>query len=597
MKVKYRDDIEHLNHRVNNPDLTDCWGHSIQGHYYQGYEACEQYAYDILTGKILAGKHCITSVNRFVNDLKRHDLRIDKDMVNLVILFTNGLKHVKGKLAGTPLFLMPWMVFVLCNVFGFYYTSGAREGERRFQTCFILVARGNAKSTLLSAIGLFTMLVNENGSPYVCSAARTAKQARICFEDAGKMVKRAAESISSKFKVQANKIMCPSTDAVFEPVSSDAEGLDGKRISGCGIIDELHAHQNAAVFNAIRTGVTASQNPLVFCISTAGKYSVESIAMIQQDHGRQVNLDIVEDDRYFYLEYSIDAEEGDKWDDPDVWIKANPSLGHAVNIETMKGQCAQSRNNAVQRADFITKYCNLFYSTSEDSYLDIIEFKKGASDDVTLDKHKGKECYLGLDLAAYSDLCSLLAIFPTDLGGVEVVSKNYLPEGVIGRVPAQLRQKYESMRGEHLVFTDGEATDHDWIKEDILYFTRNFDVRAVAYDGAAGGAQFAIQMMKDFNVEMVDVRQGFGLSEPAKLVEALVKEGKLHYKSSDKVLEWCVSNAVYTEGQMQDWKVHKPKDMKYSKVDAVIALLTGMKMVALRDENISVYETRELLVL
>ena len=588
-------DLEHLNFRVTHPTLEDAFGHSIQGDYYQGYEAALQYAYDVLTNKIITGQQCKNAILRFVNDLDRDDLELRNDTVNMVILVANSLKHVKGAIADTPMFLLPWMILVITNIFGFYYTTGVRDGTRRFQKAYIMVGRGNAKSTLLSAITVYTLLFNKNGAPYACSAARNMKQARICFDDCRKMLMKAAPAIRNKFEVQMHKIICPSTGGLFEAVSSDAEGLDGKRISGIGILDELHAHPDATVYNAIKTGITASADPLLFAISTAGKYSIASVAMLQQEHGRAVNTGVIDDDRYYYIEYSTDDD--DAWDDETTWIKGNPSLGHSVNHETLKSERDSSRHNAIQRADFITKYCNRFYSTSSASYLDIMEFKKGASTSLTLECLKGREAYLGLDLAAHSDLCSLAVALPTDNGGIDIYTKNYLPEGQLSRVSPSLAQKYKSMQGEHLTLTAGEVTDHEYIKQDILHLIKHLNVKSIAYDANAGGYQFAIQMLKDHNVEMVDVKQGFGLSEPAKVLEALVKSEKIKYKHNDAVIEWCVSNAVYTEGQLQDIKVHKPKQQSYSKVDTVIALLTAMKMVVLREQNISIYENRGIFTL
>lgn len=580
-------DIEYLNHRANDPHLHDGRGHTIQDDYFQGYEAAEQYAYDVLTGRIKTGRQTKAAVKRFINDLDRDDLEMRTEEVERVIAFTNLLCHVKGVLVGKPLYLLPWMIFVFANVFGFYYTKGAKQGERRFQRAFTMVARGNAKSTLLSAIALFSLAYNVNGAPYACSAARTAKQSRICFADAAIMAKKAHPEIRTLFKVRANDIQCPSTSGLFEPVSSDAEGLDGKRISGVGIIDELHAHRDMSVYNAIRTGVTASRNPLIFMISTAGRASVESPAMVQQRHGREVLANIVEDDSYFYLEFSIDDE--DDWEDESCWIKANPSLNHAVSIETLKNERNGCRSNATLRADFITKYCNLFYTAAENTYIDLHEFQKGARP-LDLSDYAGREACLGLDLAMKSDLCSLALVFANDEGGVDIFTRNYLPRGILNRVPASLAEKYRNLEGENLTLTHGEITDFEYIVQDILRYTNDFTINAICYDTASGGAIFAQNMMRDHGLQMLDVKQGFGLSDQAKELEALVKGEKVHYQETDKVLEWCISNAVYTEGQFQDWKVHKQKDAPYEKVDSVIATLIAMKMVELKGQEVSAYE-------
>ncbi|PFW63122.1 terminase, partial [Bacillus sp. AFS075960] len=65
--------------------------------------------------------------------------------------FVELLPHIKGPLAGTPITLEPWQVFILTTIFGWV----KRDGRRRFRRAYIEVPRGNAKSTLSSAVGLY----------------------------------------------------------------------------------------------------------------------------------------------------------------------------------------------------------------------------------------------------------------------------------------------------------------------------------------------------------------------------------------------------------------------------------------------------------
>ena len=67
--------------------------------------------------------------------------------------FIERLPHVKGPLAGEPISLEPWQVFILSTVFGWVKP----DGKRRFRRSYIEVPRGNAKSTLSSAVGLYML--------------------------------------------------------------------------------------------------------------------------------------------------------------------------------------------------------------------------------------------------------------------------------------------------------------------------------------------------------------------------------------------------------------------------------------------------------
>jgi hypothetical protein len=56
--------------------------------------------------------------------------------------FVERLPHVKGPLAGQPILLEPWQVFVLTTLFGW----AKPDGKRRFRRAYVEVPRGNGKA-------------------------------------------------------------------------------------------------------------------------------------------------------------------------------------------------------------------------------------------------------------------------------------------------------------------------------------------------------------------------------------------------------------------------------------------------------------------
>ena len=81
--------------------------------------------------------------------------------------FIERLPHVKGPLAGTPIKLEPWQVFILTTVFGWIKP----DGNRRFRRSYIEVPRGNAKSTLSSALALYMLAADGEGGAEVYGTA------------------------------------------------------------------------------------------------------------------------------------------------------------------------------------------------------------------------------------------------------------------------------------------------------------------------------------------------------------------------------------------------------------------------------------------
>lgn len=59
---------------------------------------------------------------RFLNDLEHGPERgtyFSEDRAQHILVFYNFVPHVKGALAGKPIELMAWHVFILINIFGF----------------------------------------------------------------------------------------------------------------------------------------------------------------------------------------------------------------------------------------------------------------------------------------------------------------------------------------------------------------------------------------------------------------------------------------------------------------------------------------------
>jgi phage terminase large subunit-like protein len=92
--------------------------------------------------------------------------------------------------------LEPWQVFILSTVFGWVKS----DGKRRFRRSYIEVPRGNAKSTLSSAVGLYMLAADREGGAEVYSLATTRDQARIVFGDAQTMA-RLSPGFRNRFAV------------------------------------------------------------------------------------------------------------------------------------------------------------------------------------------------------------------------------------------------------------------------------------------------------------------------------------------------------------------------------------------------------------
>jgi phage terminase large subunit-like protein len=151
--------------------------------------AWDDYARRVVDGKIVTGRQVRAACARHLADLERDDLRFDAKRAEAVIwFFEHVLKHSKGEWSGQAITLQPWERFILASIFGWY--QGA---TRRFRTAYIEVARKNGKTLLASGLGLYMMLLDNEGGAEVYSAATTREQARLSHGEAVRMVKQSSQ--------------------------------------------------------------------------------------------------------------------------------------------------------------------------------------------------------------------------------------------------------------------------------------------------------------------------------------------------------------------------------------------------------------------
>ncbi|MDU4095201.1 MAG: terminase large subunit, partial [Pantoea sp.] len=125
-----------------------------------------RYAERVMAGEIVACKYVKQACARFLDDLQEGEKRnifFSESRAQHILNFYKFVPHVKGDLAGKPIELMDWHIFILINIFGFVVPllneqtgdqvmsdRGRPVMVRRFRTAYNEVARKNAKSTLSS---------------------------------------------------------------------------------------------------------------------------------------------------------------------------------------------------------------------------------------------------------------------------------------------------------------------------------------------------------------------------------------------------------------------------------------------------------------
>nr|WP_310615840.1 terminase TerL endonuclease subunit [Pantoea cypripedii] len=547
-----------------------------------------RYAERVMAGEIVAGKYVKQACARFLSDLKTGEERnifFSESRAQHILNFYKFVPHVKGDLAGKPIDLMDWHIFILINIFGFVIPLvNEQTGQqvmneknrpvmvRRFRTAYNEVARKNAKSTVSSGIGLYMVGADGEGGAEVYSAATTRDQARIVFNDAVNMIKQSKAALGRLMDFNKMAIFQERTASKFEPLSSDANNLDGLNIH-CAIVDELHAHRTRAVWDVLETATGARSQPLLFAITTAG-FNKEGICYDTRDYATKVLGGQVDDDSFFAIIYTLD-EDDDPFDES-VWQKANPGLGVCKRWDDMRRLAKKAKEQVSARNNFLTKHLNIWV-TAESSWMDMLKWEACPSL-APVHELKTYPMWVGVDLANKIDICAAVKVWRAPDSHVHADFKFWLPEGRLERCSRQMAELYRNWSETGvLTLTDGDVVDHAVIKEDLIAWLSGENLREVGFD-PWGAVQFSLSMIEE-GIPMVEVAQTVrNLSEAMKETEALTFAGKIHH-DNHPVMNWMMSNV--TAKMDKNDNVFPNKSTPEAKIDGPVAMFTGLSRLIL----------------
>lgn len=546
----------------------------------------EFYAEQVRSGDILVCEYVRLAVERYYADLDRaldEGRYFDKKAAMRAIHFIEKLKHTKGEWAGQRFRLEPWQQFVLWNIFGWKNA----DGTRRFRYAYIEIARKNGKTALSAGIGLYMLFADGESRPEVYSAATVKDQAKICFSDAVEIVK--ATDLKNYLTPYRNSIVYDLKGGMMKPLSSDYGTHDGLNPS-CGIIDEFHAHKDSGMFDVIKSAFGARRQPLMFVITTAG-FNKSGACYAYRENVIKVLRGVNEDDSLFGIIYTLDDKS--EWDDPKMWIKANPNLGVSLSADYLADQVKDAKNRPEAVRNVMTKNVDLWVDAERTWILDDA-WQKCIGTTAPADL-KGCACWGGLDLSNVSDITAYVLLFHEN-DRFQLLPHFWIPEEKMLEKIRKENINYDKWVAEgYVTVTLGNVIDYDFVKADILRIVADYDLRTSAYD-RWNSSQTIIDLQNE-GMECNPFGQGYGsMSAPTKEFEKLVLTGKIEH-FGNPVLRWMLASTLVKTDPAGNIKPDKEKSTQ--KIDGIVAAIMalGEWMTAQDNDERNPYENRGLLTL
>lgn len=549
----------------------------------------KEYYKKIKTGAIVAPKKVKIVYERLVNDIdnprvveiynektertEKHKYIYDNNRAIEAIEFIETFcKHSKGKVAGQPFILELWQKAFVSAIFGFIDN---KTKLRKFRKAILFVARKNGKSTLAAAIGLYMLLADGEAGAECYSIATKKDQAKILWSEAKRMIKK-SPVLLKRVKPLISELYYEEEEAVFKPLSSESDSLDGLNASFVAA-DEVHAMKDKNLIDVTYDSMDSRDQPLFLETSTMGTIR-ENVFDSEYEYASNIINGYVDstsdfvDETLLPIIYELDSK--DEWLDEECWVKANPGLRTIKKIKGIRDKVARAKIKADELKNLLCKDFNI-RETSVSSWLSFEDLNN--EEIFNLAKMKVKYGIGGTDLSSTNDLTAAKVIFRESRENpkIFVLQQYWIPEDLLEQKIKEDKIPYDKWVDKGFVrLCTGNKIHPKVVTEWFLEIRDEYGIYLpwIGYD--AWSAEYWVEEMKgNFGEEaMIKVYQGKRtLSSPMKNLEADLKS-KLIIYNNNPVDKWCLSNTNVDTDRNGNIQPDKGRN-KRLRIDGTSALL------------------------
>lgn len=520
------------------------------------------YAREVTTGRKVACKQVRQACQRFLDDLSDERFEFRMDRVVHCVSFIRMLRHFSGVANNKPFVMEPWQLFIVANIVGWYWKN---TGKRRFNEAYVSIARKNGKTALFAALMIYFLLADGEPDATVLISANSREQAtRVDFQ----MIRGFLQKLDPKaktVKAQRNQVKVAKTTNMMYVTAADASKLDGYNISAC-LVDEYHEADTSEVKDVLKTAMGNRRNPIQCVVTTRG-FDMSKPCYALDHYAQQVLSGEKKDDGLFAMIFTLD--EGDDWRDQRAWVKANPNLGVTVSSQYIAGELAKAESSTTDEINYRTKLMNQWVESKTIWISD--DVVSAAMEPLDFERFKDIPCYVGLDLAAVSDITSVSFLWPID-GKYYFKVLNYLPSDALATKENSIRYREFDHRGELTIFPDSNVTDYDRILDDLKRITGITPIYLISYD-QWNSTQMIIQAT-NYGFDCKPYAQSMSsFNRPTKEFERAMLSGNV-VMDRNECVRWAFRNVLIKTDSHENQQIIKATQM--SKIDPAVSMMMAL---------------------
>lgn len=549
----------------------------------------------VLRGEIPVNKEISMEMNRIDKLIENPGVYYDDEAINGFISYCENELTLTD---GTDLKLLFTFKLWAEQIFGWYYFVkrtvpmpnpdghgtiyvNKTEKKRLVNKQYLIVGRGAAKSMYASCLQSYFLNV-DTSTTHQITTAPTMKQAEEVLSPIRTSITRSRGPLFS-FLTEGSIQNTTGSKAARQKLASTKKGIEnfltgslleirpmsinklqGLRVKMSTVDEWLSGDIREDVVGAIEQGASKVDDWLIVAISSEGT--------VRNGCGDTIKMELMDILKGNYVNphvsiwyYKLDSL--DELNDPSMWVKANPNIGHTVTYETYQLELERAENAPATRNDILAKRFGIpmegytYYFTYEETIPH---------------RHRdywGMECSMGIDLSQGDDFCSFTFLFPLENGKFGIKTRNYISSLTFMKLPLAVKQKYEEfMREGSLVVLEGSILDMIEVYEDLDEHISacEYNVNCVGYD-PYNAKEFIERWCTEngpFGVEKV--KQGARTeSVPLGELKKLAEERMLLF--DEDLMGFTMGNCITIEDTNGNRKLYKKRYEQ--KIDAVAALM------------------------
>lgn len=468
------------------------------------------------------------------------------------------------------------------------YSPRHEDGSRVVKTVFLMLPRGGRKTSLSAALSLLHLFGPEHAPAGQCIfAACDREQASIGFKEAANIVredKRLTNAVTIRDAFNSKKqLKFTAAQSTLTALSADGGAAHGLTPTFT-LVDEIHAWKGRDLWEAIKSGQAKVDDSLMIIATTAGRGSENLAADLYNYAASVAKGDVINPE---FLPILFQADEGDKWDDPDTWKKANPGLIHGFPSKRgLQALVKEAEHRPADKAAFEQFNLNKWQANSRDPLFSMATYDSRKFEDDPADLEQ-LPAWVGVDLSVNGDTTAVVTAWRHDDDQITIKPTFFIPGDDIKERSERDGVNYENWRDNGFVTaTPGPIIDHDAVEDHIRELCGTYDVQEIPFDPYL--ARQMMQRLHDDGLPVVELRQaplsmGVAIGDLERTVN-----GKMIRHDGHPVLrhhfDCVVASRNETTGLV---RMHKGK--KTDRIDGAVAAAMAVHRACAGETNKSQY--------